>query len=68
MYRAANTSSHSVDGWATVATPGAIRVATQMTSAFTMTSHRPIVDSTRRPVNATITGRTYRWEKKRTPR
>ena len=65
VYRAANTSSHSSDGCATRAMFGAMRVATQMTSAFTITRNRPIVDSSRRPVKATMTGRTKRWPRTR---
>src|SRR5918993_3122208 len=61
VYSAATTRSHRKCGSASSTRVGATSVVTHSTSAFTITTNRPMVDSSSRPVNATITGRTNRF-------
>jgi hypothetical protein len=57
-YNAANTSAHRRAGCAILPTSGAISDAAHRTIALTMTTNRPNVESSSRPVNAITTGRT----------
>ena len=67
VYRAAATMTHSSVGWATSAILiGAMKEVIQIAIALMITTKKPIVENSSRPVNATRTGRAKRLTRTRT--